>query len=83
LDPECSGTGARGAWVPCPHGHRTTSPTPAFESIRDHLAFYAQKVDGCFVDDEQVRPNEGSFYGGWITSWVVGPFKGAPGTMGW
>jgi uncharacterized protein (DUF427 family) len=59
------------------------SPTPAFEPIRDHLAFYAQKVDGCFVDDEQVRPNEGSFYGGWITSWVVGPFKGAPGTMGW
>lgn len=59
------------------------SPTPRFEPIRDHLAFYAQKVDGCFVDDERVVPNEGSFYGGWITSWVVGPFKGAPGTMGW
>ena len=58
-------------------------PTAAFEPIRDHLAFYAQKLDECWVDDEQVAANEGSFYGGWITSWVVGPFKGAPGTAGW
>ena len=56
--------------------------TGAFEPVRDHLAFYAQKLD-CFVDDEQVDPNEGSFYGGWITSHVVGPFKGAPGTAFW
>jgi uncharacterized protein (DUF427 family) len=59
------------------------NPSPAFAAIRDHLAFYPQKVDACFVDDEQVEPNEGSFYGGWITSKVVGPFKGAPGTWGW
>jgi uncharacterized protein (DUF427 family) len=26
---------------------------------------------------------EGDFYGGWITSRVVGPFKGGPGTWGW
>ena len=58
-------------------------PTPAFEPIRDHLAFYPQRVDGCFFDGERVEPNEGSFYGGWITSHVVGPFKGAPGTLGW
>lgn len=59
------------------------SPTPAFAAIRDHLAFYPQRVDECFVDGEQVEPNEGSFYGGWITSAVVGPFKGAAGTLGW
>lgn len=58
-------------------------PNPAVASIRGHLAFYAQKVDACWVDDEQVQANEGSFYGGWITSRVVGPFKGAPGTLGW
>jgi hypothetical protein len=40
-------------------------------------------VDECWVDDELVQPNPGNFYGGWITSAVVGPFKGAPGTMGW
>ena len=59
------------------------SPTPAFEPIRDHLAFYAQRVDACWVGDELVQPNEGSFYGGWITARVVGPFKGGPGTAGW
>jgi hypothetical protein len=40
-------------------------------------------MDECTVDGEVVDPNEGSFYGGWITSKVVGPFKGAPGTLGW
>lgn len=59
------------------------SPAPRFAAIAGHLAFYPQRVDACFVDDEQVEPNEGSFYGGWITSKVVGPFKGGPGTWGW
>ena len=58
-------------------------PTAGYEVLRDHLAFYAQKVDECWVDDERVEPNAGSFYGGWITSRIVGPFKGAPGTLGW
>ncbi|MBX3284244.1 MAG: DUF427 domain-containing protein [Actinobacteria bacterium] len=64
-------------------GWRYPDPVPGFEAIRGHLAFYPQKVDECWVDDERVQPNEGSFYGGWITSKVVGPFKGAPGTHGW
>lgn len=58
-------------------------PTDPFLPIAGHLAFYAQRVDECWVGDEQVQPNPGSFYGGWITSRVVGPFKGAPGTSGW
>ena len=36
-----------------------------------------------FNDGEVVRAQEGDFYGGWITSEIVGPFKGASGTMGW
>lgn len=51
--------------------------------LRDHVAFYARKMGACFVDDEQVRPQEGEFYGGWITSDLAGPFKGGPGTHGW
>jgi len=35
------------------------------------------------VDGEVVRPQEGGFYGGWITDRVVGPFTGGPGTRGW
>lgn len=58
-------------------------PTPAFVAITDHLAFYPQAVDACFVDDEQVRANDGGFYGGWITSKIVGPFKGGAGTAHW
>ena len=59
------------------------NPTPAFAPIRDHLALYAGRVDACFVGDEQVTPQPGGFYGGWITANLTGPFKGAPGTMGW
>ena len=58
-------------------------PTPQFEPITDHLAFYAQRVDRCTVDGEEVEANQGAFYGGWITSKVVGPFKGGAGTAGW
>ncbi|MAQ18067.1 MAG: hypothetical protein CMN30_31980 [Sandaracinus sp.] len=58
-------------------------PTGAYGALRDHLAFYAGRVDACYVDDERVTPQEGRFYGGWITGDVVGPFKGGPGTMGW
>jgi len=58
-------------------------PLPAFEALRDHLAFYAGPLDACLVDGEQVRPQPGGFYGGWITCDLVGPFKGGPGTFGW
>lgn len=62
-----------------------TFPRPAkgFEPIRDHVAFYAGPMDRCTVGDEVVRPQPGSFYGGWITSNLVGPFKGEPGTEHW
>ena len=59
------------------------NPTPAFQALKDYLAFYAGPMDACLVDDEQVMAQPGGFYGGWITNDVVGPFKGGPGTMGW
>jgi uncharacterized protein (DUF427 family) len=58
-------------------------PAPGFEAIRDHLAFYPSRVEACFVGEERVRAQPGDFYGGWITTRVVGPFKGAHGTRGW
>lgn len=58
-------------------------PEPGFRQLAGHLAFYAHKIDGCYVDEERVKAQEGSFYGGWITSHVTGPFKGADGTGGW
>ena len=56
---------------------------PAFEAIRDHGAFYAHQMDACYVDGEMVQPQAGGFYGGWVTSKVVGPFKGSVGTELW
>jgi uncharacterized protein (DUF427 family) len=60
-------------------------PTPSlpYSALADHIAFYPQMMDECFVDGELVTPQPGSFNGGWITSDVVGPFKGASGTLGW
>ena len=60
-------------------------PNPArdFAAIRDHVAFYAAPMDACLVDGERARPQPGSFYGGWITDDVAGPFKGEPGSAGW
>jgi uncharacterized protein (DUF427 family) len=62
---------------------RYRDPTPAFEAIAGHWAFYAQRLDRCTVDGEDVQPNPGAFYGGWITSWITGPFKGGPGSAHW
>lgn len=58
-------------------------PTAGFEPIADAVAVMAGQVDRCTVDGEAVVPQPGGFYGGWITSSVVGPFKGGPGSMGW
>lgn len=58
-------------------------PTAGFEALVDHVAVMPAAVDACTVDGEVVVPQEGGFYGGWVTSRVVGPFKGGPGTRGW
>lgn len=58
-------------------------PNQRFADIKDHLAFYPHKMEACYVDEEKVRAQEGSFYGGWITGDIVGPFKGGAGTIGW
>lgn len=58
-------------------------PLPGYEGIAGHLAFYAQRVDEAWVGREQATPQPGGFYGGWVTSRIVGPFKGEPGSARW
>ena len=58
-------------------------PTRGFTMLRDHIAFYAAPFDQCLIDEVQVVPQPGGFYGGWITPDVVGPFKGVPGSSFW
>jgi uncharacterized protein (DUF427 family) len=58
-------------------------PTAAFSDLLDHVAVYPAPMDRCTVDGEVVVAQPGAFYGGWITSTVVGPFKGEPGSEFW
>ena len=58
-------------------------PVPAFDAIAGFVAFYAEPMDACYVGNELVAPQPGNFYGGWVTSNLVGPIKGATGTMHW
>jgi uncharacterized protein (DUF427 family) len=66
----------RGAWT-------YERPWPAFEAIRNAVAFFPALMDVCSVDGEAAQPQEGGFYGGWITKDLIGPFKGGPGTEEW
>jgi uncharacterized protein (DUF427 family) len=58
-------------------------PSPGYELLVDRVAVYPSAMDSCEIAGETVTSQAGDFYGGWITSRVVGPFKGEPGTMGW
>lgn len=69
-------TAPRAAWT-------YRSPSPGYAAIKDQVALMPGAMDRCTVDGEIVQPQEGGFYGGWITTRVVGPFKGSPGTSGW
>jgi uncharacterized protein (DUF427 family) len=58
-------------------------PSLGYEALRDHVAFYPGRVDGAWMGDERVQAQRSDFYGGWITSDLIGPFKGPPGTLAW
>jgi uncharacterized protein (DUF427 family) len=64
-------------------GWTFASPSPGYAALRDHVAFYPGRVDAAWLGAERVQAQDGDFYGGWITSDLVGPFKGAPGTLRW
>jgi uncharacterized protein (DUF427 family) len=59
------------------------TPSPGFEVIAGFVAVMPGAMQRCTVNGEVVQPQQGGFYGGWITSRVVGPFKGVPGSRGW
>ena len=58
------------------------APEHPYEALREHVALYPTQAE-CFVNGERVRPQDGGFYGGWVTDDIVGPWKGGPGTGGW
>ena len=58
-------------------------PSERFRELAGWFALYPGQMDGCWVNGERVIPQQGGFYGGWITSDIVGPIKGEPGSEGW
>ena len=58
-------------------------PSTGYGEIAGHVAFYAGRVDEAWVGEERATPQPGRFYGGWVTSRIVGPFKGEPGSSAW
>jgi uncharacterized protein (DUF427 family) len=64
-------------------GWQYLDPSPSYQALRGHIAFYPGRVDGAWMDDERVKAQQGDFYGGWVTSDLIGPFKGPPGTLAW
>lgn len=69
-------TAERAAWF-------YPEPSAGYAELADYVSLYPAAMDSCEVDGERVVAQAGGFYGGWITSRVVGPFKGEPGTLGW
>ena len=56
---------------------------PEFAAIEGYYAFYPAELH-CTVAGETVEPQAGGYYGGWITTEIVGPFKtGDPETAWW
>ena len=64
-------------------GWSYSAPTAPFAGIAGRIAFYAAPFDDVMVDGEQVTPQPGGFYGGWITAREAGPYKGIPGSRFW
>lgn len=78
------GRDASGREVRAPRAAWTyPTPSPGYEALAGYVALYPGRMTRCTVDGEVVEAQEGDFYGGWRTSRVVGPFKGADGTRGW
>lgn len=58
-------------------------PVPQYAALAGHIALYPGRMHACTLDSEPVLPQDGDFYGGWVTPDVVGPMKGGRGTWGW
>jgi uncharacterized protein (DUF427 family) len=71
---------AHGAWT---YPEPLTDLGMGYDALAGWFAFYAARMDACWIGDERVRPQPGGFYGGWVTNALCGPIKGEPGSEGW
>ncbi len=55
-----------------------SQPTEAFSLLAGRISVYPRSVDLCRLEGEDILSQPGEFYGGWISPWIQGPFKGDP-----
>ena len=53
-------------------------PNDHYSALKAWISVYPRLVDHCYLEGERVVAQPGQFYGGWITSRIIGPFKGDP-----
>ena len=51
-------------------------PTEAFSLLAGWISVYPRCMDRCRLDGEDALAQPGEFYGGWVSPWIQGPFKG-------
>ena len=54
-----------------------------YDRLAGFIAFYASRMDACFIGETRATPQPGGFYAGWVTPRLKGPIKGEPGSEGW
>ncbi|MGF1461937.1 MAG: DUF427 domain-containing protein [Maricaulaceae bacterium] len=54
-----------------------------YPRLAGFYAFYPARMDACFIGAEQIVPQPGGYYGGWVSTNLTGPIKGAPGSARW
>ena len=59
-------------------GWSYTKPTEAFSLLAGWIGVYPRRVDRCRLEGHEVLAQPGEFYGGWVSPWIQGPFKGDP-----
>lgn len=87
---QCEWKGTASYWNASIRGRRQEAvgwsydnPKSGYERLKEHLAFYPGLVDACLVGNERAQPQRGDYYGGWITSTIVGLDKSHPNTEVW
>ncbi len=69
-------TSHRAAWA-------YPTPDARYGALKDHVAFYPERVELALVGDVAAIPQPGSFYGGWVTPNLQGTIKGCAATRHW
>lgn len=53
-------------------------PRMAYRHLTGYLGIYPERVERALLGDEEVQAQPGGYWGGWVTSEILGPFRDPP-----